>query len=80
LGLFNEIEGRHLAGYLSGLLIGCEIGSEAPVELVTLIGSKRLSEHYALALHIAGRDALIGNANAAVRGLHKIGRAAGLID
>jgi 2-dehydro-3-deoxygalactonokinase len=79
LGLFNEIEGRHLSTYLSGLLIGAEIASEEPLELATLIGSERLCEHYALALHIAGRDALIGDPNAAVRGLQKIGKAAGLI-
>lgn len=79
LGLFNEIEGKHLSSYLSGLLIGAEIASEGPVELVTLIGSEKLCENYALALHIAGRDALIGDADAAVRGLRRIGRAAGLI-
>jgi 2-dehydro-3-deoxygalactonokinase len=79
LALFDEIEGKHLASYLSGLLIGAEIASEGPVELVTLIGSERLSEHYALALHIAGRDALIGDPNAAVRGLQRVGKAAGLV-
>lgn len=79
LGLFNEIDGKHLSSYLSGLLIGAEIASEEPVDLVTLIGSEQLSEHYALALHIAGRDALIGDPNAAVRGLQRIGEAAGLI-
>jgi 2-dehydro-3-deoxygalactonokinase len=79
LGLFDEIDGRHLASYLSGLVIGAEIASEAPVELVTLIGSEQLSENYAMALHIASRDALIGDPNAAVRGLQRIGEAAGLI-
>ena len=57
--LFKELDGREVSYYLSGLLIGTEIGSalstidERPSE-ITLIGSKSLCERYCTALKICG--------------------------
>ena len=57
--LFKELDGREVSYYLSGLLIGTEIGNalstidDRPSE-ITLIGSKSLCERYCTALKICG--------------------------
>ena len=84
LGLFGDIAGDDLASYLSGLLIGAEIlGARAmfppSADGVTVIGGAALTEPFGKALDIAGIAWRAGPPDAAVRGLAKIGRQAGVI-
>ena len=83
LGLFAAIPAEGLASYLSGLLIGAELAAAleeaGPVE-VMILGSSTLGPLYAEALAAAGAPAVVGDIQAAARGLHAIARAAGLIE
>lgn len=78
LGLFNRIPAEGLPSYLSGLLIGCEMAGERKSGIVTLVGSPTLCARYSEAFAVAGRHAVIGDPQAAVKGLMRIGRASGL--
>ena len=84
LGLFGDLPGDQLAAYLSGLLIGSEIAGATKVfqpgtQGVTVIGGAALAEPFLKALGLAGIAGKLGPQDAAVRGLAKIGRQAGLI-
>lgn len=83
LGLFDEIGGAHLASYLSGLLLGCEIAAartepsgDGPL---TILGSEALTARYGEALALAGLEAKSGPPDITVNGLARIGKAAGII-
>jgi 2-dehydro-3-deoxygalactonokinase len=78
LGLCGRIAPESLPSYLSGLLIGCEMSGERKSGAVTLIGTPELCARYSEAFAVAGRHAEIGTPHAAVAGLQRIGRAAGL--
>ena len=84
LGLFGDVAGDDLAAYLSGLLIGSEISGARAMfapgpDGVTVIGAAALAEPFGKALAIAGIAWRPGPADAAVRGLAKIGKLAGVI-
>jgi 2-dehydro-3-deoxygalactonokinase len=79
LALFGEVKPESVESYLSGLLIGAEIGSEPKRGTVTLVGSPALCARYSEAFAVAGRDTVIGNPQAAVLGLQRVGRATRLI-
>jgi 2-dehydro-3-deoxygalactonokinase len=83
LGLTAEVPAEGLRSYLSGLLIGAEAAAaltDAPPDGVTILGADALSARYAEAIAAAGARAVVGDADAAARGLHAIARAAGLIE
>jgi 2-dehydro-3-deoxygalactonokinase len=83
LGLMAEIPAEGLRSYLSGLLIGAETAAalaDAPPDGVTILGTDALSARYAEAIAAAGARAVVGDADAAARGLHAIARAAGLVE
>ncbi len=79
LGLFDELPPTAAASYLSGMLIGHDVkhglaaaDAEAPI---TLVGAGQLTERYARALAQRGRTAaVIDGAEAAARGLWRLGR------
>jgi 2-dehydro-3-deoxygalactonokinase len=84
LGLFDCLAPEAAPDYLSGLLIGTEIGEalaaiDEPVERVTVIGGESLSERYAAALRHFGLRAEPAAPDLAARGLLAIARAAGLV-
>lgn len=74
-GLFDELPRPSLASYLSGMLIGNEVGAAlaaAPTLPITLIGAGPLVRLYARALARRGVDASILGEAVAARGLHRI--------
>jgi 2-dehydro-3-deoxygalactonokinase len=85
LALTGELDGRDVADWLSGLLIGHEIHHACawararglPCERVRVIGANALVTRYAAALAAAGIVAEPGVPDAAVRGLTRIARHAG---
>jgi 2-dehydro-3-deoxygalactonokinase len=86
LGLFGQLPESGIASYLSGLLIGSEIGEalscleQAPGgEEITVIGSSGLSERYLQAIAEAGLPVRRAAADAGARGLFLIARAGGLL-
>jgi 2-dehydro-3-deoxygalactonokinase len=76
LGLFGRLSEDALASYLSGLLIGTEIGSARAMGLLEtaplLLGSTMLVEHYARALQICGFSPNNGPADCAASGMARI--------
>jgi 2-dehydro-3-deoxygalactonokinase len=76
-----------VADYLSGLLLGAEIGAarkwlekhHVDAVAVTLIGDALLCERYQNALRVGGMKAVLGPADAAARGLWRIATHAGLL-
>jgi 2-dehydro-3-deoxygalactonokinase len=87
LALMGDLASDDVADWLSGLLIGHEIGAArawvgalpAETSPVAVIGSEALVERYRRALAQAGVDARPGPADAAVRGLWRIAHDARLI-
>jgi 2-dehydro-3-deoxygalactonokinase len=85
LGLFDQLSAEGVAPYLSGLLIGTEIGEAASclpageVGEVTVIGGSELAERYRQAIEASGRRARAGAAEASALGQLAIARAAGLL-
>jgi 2-dehydro-3-deoxygalactonokinase len=83
-GLFGRIEGPALAAYLSGLVIGDEIGSAlatVPRDVpLLLVGAPALCARYERALAHRGVSAELLPETVGARGSHAIARAAGLID
>ncbi len=79
LGLFEHLPGQSLSDYLSGLLIGAEMSGESRQGEATLVGAAMLCARYSEAFAVAGRSRVIGNPQAAVAGLRRIGQAAKLI-
>lgn len=78
LGLFGELGESAGAGYLSGLLIGHEVGAAMPAAAtVHLVGSAPLCALYGRAIAAAGGRAVVLDEDAAARGLAIIGREAG---
>jgi 2-dehydro-3-deoxygalactonokinase len=83
LGLFNEIAADGLSSYLSGLVIGCEVAhalqSRSKRAGYMILASPKIGGRYAKALEVAGVAARYGEPLAIVRGLRKIGMAAGIL-
>jgi 2-dehydro-3-deoxygalactonokinase len=83
LGLFNAVPAEALHSYLSGLLIGAEIGhatrhhSKAADYMV--LGSPAIASAYITAANIAGLHMTQGDALCAIAGQRLIGHEAGLI-
>jgi len=83
-GLFGRIAEPSLADYLSGLVIGDEIaGAVASLPLggaLLLVGAPGLCARYARALGRHGLASITVPETAAAHGIHRIARAAGLLD
>lgn len=82
-GLMNKIEAEALPDYLSGLLIGIEIGSalrHAGNGAVTLLGDDELCDRYASALRIAGVASTRAPDGATTRGQWRVAQRAGLLE
>ena len=87
LALFGEVPETTVADYLSGLLIGAEIGAGAAwatrhlphASAVWLLGTPELSMRYRRALAVRGIEARTGPSDAAARGLWRLAREAGLV-
>ena len=84
LGLFERLEPAALASYLSGMLIGAEIGGATGMSGepagVLLLGSKPLTDRYRSACSVVGLTASIGSESSAAHGLYRLARAAHLLD
>ncbi len=76
LGLLGGLADTEAASYLSGLLIGHELGAVAPRQPVTLVGAAPLCARYAAALAALGCESRIAPPGAAAIGLARIGAAA----
>lgn len=76
LGLFGALESAALPSYLSGLLVGAEIGgarSLRPVaDPIILLGSTDLTARYGEGMRIAGMATVAGDADAAANGLTRL--------
>jgi 2-dehydro-3-deoxygalactonokinase len=78
LTLMNQLEESAAPSYLSGILIGHEVGSAMPTPThVHLVGDAGLCSYYALAIKACGGSATIEDEDAAARGLAAIGRRLG---
>lgn len=76
--LSGRLQPESLADYLSGLLIGAEIGAQkGPSEPLMLIGSDALVARYVRALYLAGFTdvSAVGGADITARGLWRIWKA-----
>jgi 2-dehydro-3-deoxygalactonokinase len=81
-GLLGGREPQALADYLSGLLIGAEVGSmcaQAAISSTTLIGDGALNERYALVLSQAGIACQTAAPDATTRGQWRLAQAAHLV-
>lgn len=82
-GLTARRPAEALADFLSGILIGAEIGGARmarPVDAVTLIGEAALCDRYARALAAAGVAAARAPADTTARGQWRVAQAAGLLE
>ena len=91
LGLFDQLGAAALPSYLSGLLIGTELGGATaasrhtgamgatPCGKLMLLGSHQLTARYESACRLAGLEVTTGPADCAAHGLHRIASAAGLL-
>ena len=86
LALFGELGPVATADYLSGLLIGSEIGharawaaARSGSGAVWLVGEPALCDRYAAALAQAGMSARAGPADASARGVWRLAKLAGLV-
>ncbi len=82
-GLMDRVAPEGLPDYLSGLLLGIEIGSalsalDAPPRAVSILGDPALVHRYARALALAGVTAQAAPADATTRGQWRVACAAGL--
>jgi 2-dehydro-3-deoxygalactonokinase len=74
-GLFGDLSDSDSAAFLSGLLIGSELAAVPRLTgTVYLLGAPQLTHLYAEALKCYGVDTKILDADAAVRGLFKLGQ------
>jgi 2-dehydro-3-deoxygalactonokinase len=74
LGLAGTLSNETAAAYLSGLLIGHEVGAELAVDTpVHLLGTPHLCALYERAITLLGGRAHLLDADAAARGLAVIG-------
>jgi 2-dehydro-3-deoxygalactonokinase len=85
LGLFERLPAEAIGSYLSGLLIGAEVGdaiecvAASDATEITVIGESELAGRYRLALEAAGLHARFAADRASARGHVVIARAAGLL-
>lgn len=82
LGLFGQLAGESAAAYLSGLLIGHELGNALPGSgalTIVLAGDAALCARYRQALACFDREARPAVPNAAAQGLWAIARQARLV-
>ena len=82
-GLTGRIEPEGLPDFLSGLLIGIEIGSATREHLpkqITLLGDAALSTRYETALRVAGIATTRAPDDATTRGQWLVAQAAGLLE
>jgi 2-dehydro-3-deoxygalactonokinase len=85
LALFDRLAATEVADYLSGLLIGEEIGSalqagaERGANRVTIIGREDLAARYEKALGVLGLDSVTAPPGTTARGQLEIARLGGLI-
>lgn len=82
-GLVGEIAARSLPDYLSGLLVGIEIGSatrQARPPAVTVLGDDGLCTRYEAALRLAGIASTRAAEDATTRGQWLVARRAGLVE
>lgn len=83
LGLYNEIPGDGIASYLSGLVIGAEVAHALMSRDLDagylILASPKIGGAYAAAMEVAGATASYGDPLAIVKGLRRIGVAAGVI-
>ena len=79
LGLFDVLSDSALPSYLSGLLIGTEIGAATggkhDLPPAILLGSPLLVQRYQSAFDAAGLRATAGPEHCAARGLHRLAQA-----
>ena len=82
-GLMGRVTPEALPDFLSGILLGAEIGGATagaePLEHVTLIGDEALCQRYALALEIKGLAVSRASDGATTRGQWLLAGAAGLL-
>lgn len=82
-GLMGRVAPEALPDFLSGILLGAEIGGATagaePLEHVTLIGDEALCQRYALALEIKGLAVSRASDGATTRGQWLLAGAAGLL-
>ena len=83
LVLFDALKGEAAQSYLSGLVIGAEVGhalmARDGVADCVVLASPKIGGAYVTALDVAGVKARYGDPQAIVKGLHMIGREAGVI-
>ncbi len=83
LGLYDRIKSDALPSYMSGLLLGSEIGharlDRSAAAFYTVLASPHIAARYVKAMEISGLGAQVGEPDIAVIGLAKIARAKGLI-
>jgi 2-dehydro-3-deoxygalactonokinase len=83
LALFNELPNDALASYLSGQVIGTEIAhatADHPMRVrYNILASPALAQHYVSAMTLAGLQVQFSPPDVAVKGLHKIAAAAGVV-
>lgn len=81
-GLMNSIEPEGLPEYLSGILIGAEIGGathRSVPQQVTLLGEDSLCRRYETALALAGIETVRAAGDATTRGQWRVAVQAGLV-
>ena len=81
-GLMNRIEPEGLPGFLSGLLVGIEIGGatrHGKPKAVTLLGEQKLCAHYEAAFALAGIASTRAAEDATTRGQWRVAVQAGLV-
>lgn len=81
-GLMGRVEPEGLPDFLSGVLIGVEIGSatrQAVPALVTVLGDEQLARRYETALRVAGVRSARADPEATTRGQWRVARHAGLV-
>ena len=82
-GLMNRIEPEGLPDFLSGILIGIEIGAagrRAAPQQVSVLGDDTLCRRYEAALALAGIASVRAGADATTRGQWRVALQAGLVD
>jgi 2-dehydro-3-deoxygalactonokinase len=82
-GLMGRVAPEALPDFLSGILLGAEIGGATagaePLQQVTLIGDEALCQRYALALALKGLAVSRASDGATTRGQWLLAGAAGLL-
>lgn len=85
LALFGRLAPEETASYLSGLLIGAEVGGATragrvePGSRLIVLGEQEIAERYIDALDLAGLDAEPGPPEASAAGMFRIASRAGLL-